>query len=96
MSKKLKFPADRQPRFIKNDKGPVVCGGLHWKVNTPGMLKEISSGLKGASALKIPLLTFANLLALVAGRALELDDPKLNALMMDLALYEVDNEKTTG
>lgn len=92
MGKKLKFPKDRPPGRIRNTKNMVICGGLRWKVHLPNLLKEISTSLRGASALKIPLLTLANILMLVSKRALELNDPELNALMMDLSLYEVEDK----
>jgi hypothetical protein len=60
---------------------------LRWKVNTPGLLSEIMNN-SGASVLRIPLHIFADLLMQVAKRASEINDPKLNILMLRLALYE--------
>jgi hypothetical protein len=62
-----------------------VC---HWKVYTAGLLGEIMNN-SGAAILRIPLVIFGRLLAQVAERAAELNDPKLNALMMQLGLYSV-------
>lgn len=61
-------------------------GKLMWKVNTPGLLKEITKNNQTA-VLKIPLTIFGNLLAEVGERASEINDPKLNALMCRLAIY---------
>jgi hypothetical protein len=60
-----------------------------WKVNTPGLLKEIVNNNKHMSVLATPLQIFAHLLGEVATRASELNDPELNALMCRLALYEI-------
>jgi len=60
-----------------------------WKVNTPGLLKEIVNNNKHMSAMATPLQIFAHLLGEVATRASELNDDKMNALMCRLALYEI-------
>lgn len=67
---------------------------LHFNVDTPSLLEEITNrGLSHkAGVLKIPLNIFKGLLAQVAKRAAELDDPKLNILMLRLWLYEVEPE----
>lgn len=68
---------------------------IMWKVHTPSLLNEVLNN-KGAHVLAQPINIFANLLAAVAERAAELDDPKLNILMMRLTLYEqVDPAKHT-
>jgi len=70
------------------DKDKIVYESeLEWKVNTPSFLKEMLNNT-GAHALRIPIQIFANILAEVATRASELNDPKLNHLMSRLALYE--------
>lgn len=58
-----------------------------WKVYTPGLLNEVLSN-PGAGILSQPMRIFADLLGQVAARAIELDDPQLNLLMMRLALYD--------
>lgn len=58
-----------------------------WKVNIPGLFKEILNNGQCA-ILRVPLQVTADILAKVAKRAIELDDPELNALMCRLALYE--------
>jgi len=61
-----------------------------WKVHTPCLLKEIGSMTgTGFGILKIPLSEFGKLLFAVGERAAELNDPKLNALMMRLTIYAV-------
>jgi hypothetical protein len=60
---------------------------LEWKVNTPGLLQEVLSN-PSSGILVRPIQIFASILAQVAGRAIELSDPKLNELMLRLNLYE--------
>lgn len=59
-----------------------------WKVHLPNLLGEILNN-QGCSILKIPLNITARLLNQVADRAIQLDDPELNKLMMRLALYSI-------
>lgn len=62
-----------------------------FRVDTMGLLTEIAdSGLdRRMGVLKIPLNIFKNILGEVAERAIQLNDPQLNILMLKLALYEV-------
>lgn len=59
-----------------------------WRVNTPGLLREILNN-NGVQILTKPLQIFGSILAEVGERAAELNDPKLNALMCRLAIYEI-------
>lgn len=59
-----------------------------WKVNTPALLNEVLLN-PGTSAMVKPMQIFASVLGELATRAAELNDPKLNALMCRLALYEI-------
>jgi hypothetical protein len=61
---------------------------LQWRVNTPQLLKEIMQN-NGVSVLARPLSIFGRILWEVGERASEINDPKLNALMCRLAIYEV-------
>lgn len=61
---------------------------LSWKVNTPQLLKEIQQN-NDTKTLAVPLQIFANILIEVGERASELNDPKLNALMCRLAIYQI-------
>jgi len=64
---------------------------LKWKVDTPGLLKELTDcGLDRRMGIyKQPLNIFQSLLAEVAERAIELDDKKMNKLMIRLSLYDM-------
>jgi len=76
-----------------NDAKPLLADGtasrkVQWRVNTPQLLKEII-GNNETAILSKPLSIFGRILAEVGERASELNDPKLNALMCRLAIYEV-------
>ena len=57
-----------------------------WRCHTPNLLKEVI-GNSGTAILSIPLNIMGKLLAQVGERAAELNDPKLNRLMMQLTIY---------
>jgi hypothetical protein len=63
----------------------------HFRVDTPNFLKEIIEGYPtgNAGAIRVPMNVLKGLLADVAGRCAEINDPVLNRLMFDLALYEL-------
>ena len=62
---------------------------LQWRVNTPEFLREVleHSGAK-LGICQQPFMIFKAILAEVSDRAIELNDPQLNCLMIRLALYE--------
>lgn len=68
---------------------------MQFRVDTVSLLKEIAdAGIpRNMGVLKIPINIFKDLLADVAQRATEINDPRLNILMLRLALYEVPNSK---
>lgn len=59
-----------------------------WKVNTVALLREIGENSPSVGIMRQPINIFGRILEQVAGRALELNDPKMNRLMCRLALYE--------
>lgn len=65
----------------------MVQEKLEWKVHTANLLQEVLCN-KTAWVLHRPLQIFGHILHEVAGRAIELDDPELNILMLRLSLYE--------
>lgn len=69
-------------------KKPKVDHSLVWRVHTPNLLSEIL-GNNETQMLKRPVQMLANLLDNVAIRASQLNDPILNALMCQLAMYEI-------
>ena len=84
VSKKHRTPADAKPVLVEGTGSRKV----QWRVNTPQLLKEII-GNNETAVLSKPLAIFGRILAEVGERASELNDPKLNALMCRLAIYEV-------
>lgn len=64
---------------------------IKFKVHTPALLREIAdSGLdRKMGVLKLPLNMFRSYLVRVAERASIINDPILNELMCDMALYGV-------
>ena len=63
--------------------GRIAC---EWRVHTYRLLKEIVD-CSGQAILQKPLAIFGKLLAEVGERAAELNDPRLNALMLRLTIY---------
>jgi hypothetical protein len=61
---------------------------LEWRVCTPALLQEILNN-PGCQILLRPLQIFGHILAEVGERASEINDPKLNALMCRLAIYDI-------
>ena len=70
----------------------MLAEKLQWKVHTTDLLKEIANNPE-CSMLRIPLNIFQRLLAQVAQRATELNDPQLNRLMVRLTLYSIADPK---
>lgn len=63
----------------------------HFRIHVPNLLHEIALlNPNGGGVMKIPLNIFRIYLAKVAERAIQIDDPELNILMLEMALYEVD------
>lgn len=73
-----------------------VVEKLEWKVHTVELFKEISSSFSHSVLVRIPLQILQNLLAQVAQRATELNDPQLNKLMIRLTLYSIANPNEPG
>lgn len=68
---------------------------LYFRIDSVQLLTEIAdAGLsRNMGVLKVPLNIFRDYLGQVAQRASELDDPKLNIIMLKMGLYEVDIDK---
>jgi len=60
---------------------------MEFHCHTPNLLREIISNDQ-TSLLQKPINVFGRILFEVAERAAELNDPKLNSLMLKLTLYE--------
>ena len=62
--------------------------GKYVHVNTPELIKRVFEN-PGTSMLRIPFNIMRRFLGAVAERAAEINDPKLNILMLKLNLYDV-------
>lgn len=60
---------------------------LGFRVDTPQLLNEIAQNNEIA-ILKVPLNILQHWLGRLTERAIELDDPELNIIMLSMALYE--------
>lgn len=65
---------------------------LQFDVSTPDFLKEACDNCNGGMY-AVCWNVFRNLIAMVATRAAELNDPIMNVLMLRLNLYDVPNAK---
>lgn len=61
---------------------------MYWKIHTARLLEEVLQN-PGTGILTKPLQILGKTLHEVAERASELNDPKLNALMLRLTLYDM-------
>ena len=67
---------------------------IDWTVHVPYLFNEILTN-PGTSALEKPLQILGRVLHELAELAIEIDDPRLHLMMMDLTLYEAgDPDKT--
>lgn len=62
---------------------------LHWRVDTAALLREMVEGNPSGGILRQPVNILLGILELVAKRAIELDDPQLNVLMLRMNMYDV-------
>lgn len=65
-----------------------VDGGIAWRIHVPNLLNEIFCN-PGTGMLTKPIQILGNILHELAELAVEIDDPRLHLMMIDLALYEV-------
>ena len=66
---------------------------LIWKLNTPGLIKEIGDCCTEAGALIFPLKMLQRMLKGLAEYAANNNDPELNIHMLRLGLYDVPKPK---
>jgi len=65
----------------------VTSRSHKWKCHLPNLLKEVLNN-PGTGGMLIPINITKQILCEVAERAIKINDPILNELMCDLALYE--------
>ena len=66
-----------------------------WRIHMPNLLEEALTN-PGASALARPLNILGQKLCELAELAIEIDDPRLHLIMLDLALYSAGHPPETS
>jgi hypothetical protein len=69
-----------------------VMNDMVWKVDLPRLLKEISECSKSTSY-PVTFTILTRVLGILTERAIEIDDPALNIIMLRLGLYEGAHDK---
>ena len=69
-----------------------VMNDMVWKVDLPRLLKEISECSK-STPYPVTFTILASVLGILTERAIEINDPALNIIMINLALYEGAHDK---
>ena len=72
-----------------------VMNDMVWKVDLPSFLKEIAKYSKSIHYAKT-FNILAHVLNILTERAIEINDPALNIIMMNLGLYEGVHDKNAG
>ena len=75
----------------KNGKN-YVMNDLVWKVDLPRLLKEISECSK-STLYPVTFTILARVLGILTERAIEINDPALNIIMLRLGLYDEAHDK---
>lgn len=74
--------------FVKD----YVMNPLSWKCDLPAFLKEVHDGSK-TSPYSVTFNILFKILGVLSQRAIELNDPALNIIMLNLSLYEGSHSK---
>ena len=69
-----------------------VMNDMMWKVDQPRLLKEISE-CSQSTPYPVTFTILASVLGILTERAIEINDPALNIIMMNLGLYEGVHDK---
>lgn len=72
-----------------------VMNDMVWKVDLPRLLKEIAECSKSTSY-PVTFTILARVLGILTERAIEINDPALNIIMMNLGLYEGVHDENAG
>ena len=72
-----------------------VMNDMVWKVDLPRLLKEISECSK-STPYPVTFTILARVLGILIERAIEINDPALNIIMLNLALYEGAHDKNVN
>ena len=69
-----------------------VMNDMVWKVDMPRLLKEIAECSK-STPYPVTFTILARVLQILTERAIEINDPALNIIMLNLGLYEGAHDK---
>lgn len=72
-----------------------VMDDMVWKVDMPRLLKEIAECSK-STPYPVTFTILARVLGILTERAIEINDPALNIIMMNLGLYEGVHDKNAS
>ena len=72
-----------------------VMNDMVWKVDLPRLLKEISECSK-STPYPVTFTILTRVLGMLTERAIEINDPALNIIMLNLALYEGAHDKNVN
>lgn len=72
-----------------------VMDDMVWKVDMPRLLKEVAECSK-STPYPVTFTILARVLEMLTERAIEINDPELNIIMMNLGLYEGVHDKNAG
>ena len=72
-----------------------VMNDMVWKIDLPAYLKEIAENSRN-TPYPVTFTILTSILEILAVRAIEIDDPALNIIMMNLGLYEGVHDKNAG
>lgn len=72
-----------------------IMNDFVWKVDLPRLLKEICECSKSTSY-PVTFTILTRVLGILAERAIEINDPALNIIMLRLGLYEGAHDKNVG
>ena len=79
-------------KIESNNVKQYVMNDMVWKVDLPAFLKEVAEGTKGGPY-GVCFNILNEVLTILTERAIELDDPALNIIMLNLSLYEGSHDK---
>lgn len=66
---------------------------MQFDAHLPNLLRELVEGHPSPGPLTRAVNLTLPILAALAERAIQIDDPRLNILMLRLAMYEIDTDK---
>lgn len=81
-----------EKNFTEEELSNPILHDMSWRVDTPALLNEIAN-CSNQGIYSPVMAIFGRVLACVADRAAQLDDPILNICMLKLKMYEVPHDE---